>query len=132
MNIKISLIILSFFSMTVVKAQEKVKDTLFFKLDNYLYQFKFDSKQYIVKDNYDIKDGAIYFETFKIINTAKPKEILCFRKYAKTANLYMINNPKKLNDVKVTKLFDNYIIILVNKKNKQTTYTEVGPVFAIE
>lgn len=132
MNIKFALIILSFFFINTLNAQEKVKDTLFFKLDNYLYQFKFDSKQYIIKGNYDIKDGAVYFETFKIVTTAKPKEILCFKKYAKTANLYMINNPKKLNDVKVGKLFDNYVIILISKKNKQTTYTEVGPVFAIE
>ena len=132
MNIKFTLVILSFFLINALKAQEKVKDTLFFIFDNYLYQFKFDSKQYIIKDNYDIKDGAVYFETLKIVTTAKPKEILCFKKYAKTANLYMINNPKKLNDVKVGKLFDNYVIILINKKNKQTTYTEVAPVFAIE
>ncbi|WP_166922917.1 hypothetical protein [Flavobacterium poyangense] len=132
MKIHALVVILSIFSMNVLKAQEKIKDTLFFKLDNYLYQFKFDSKKYIIKDNYDIKDGAIYFDTFKIVNVAKPKEILCFRRYAKTANLYMINNPKKLNDVKVTKLFDDHIIILVSKKSKQTIYTEVGPVFAIE
>jgi len=132
MNIKFTLIIYFLFFINALKAQDKVKDTLFFKLDNYLYQLKFDSKQYIIKDNYNIKDGAIYFETFKIVTTAKPKEILCFRKYAKTANLYMINNPKQLNDVKVSKLFDNYIIILISKKNKQTTYTEVGPVFRIE
>lgn len=132
MKIHALVIIWSIFFMNVLKAQEKIKDTLFFKLDNYLYQFKFDSKKYIIKDNYDIKDGAIYFDTFKIVNAAKPKKILCFRRYAKTANLYMINNPKKLNDVKLTKLFDNHIIILVSKKGKQTIYTEVGPVFTIE
>ena len=83
MKMHILIFIFSFFSISVIKAQEKTKDTLYFRLDKYLYQFKFDSKQFIIKDNFDTSEGAIYFKEFKIVNCVKPKKIIGFKKFAK-------------------------------------------------
>nr|WP_315149697.1 hypothetical protein [uncultured Flavobacterium sp.] len=129
MKIHIYIIIISFFSVNLIKAQEKIRDTLYFRLDNYLYQSKFDSTKYIIKGNGDTSEGAIYFKEIKIINNAKPKNILCFKKFAKSSKLYMINNKKRLNDVKVMKLGDKHIVILINKNNE---YIQVGAEFAIQ
>lgn len=55
---------LSFSSITI--AQEKIKDSLFFKIDNkYLYQSQYDSEKYMIKDNDDVSTGAIYFKELK-------------------------------------------------------------------
>jgi predicted phosphodiesterase len=129
MKIHISIIIFSLISINALKAQEKIRDTLYFRLDNYLYQSKFDSKKYFIKGNGDTSEGAIYFTEIKIINNAKPKKILCFKKFAKSSKLYMINNKKKLNDVKVMNLGDKHIVILINKNNE---YIQVGAEFAIQ
>ena len=129
MKIHISIIIFSFISMNVLEAQEKIKDTIYFRLDSYLYQSKFDAKEFIIKDNSKTSEGAIYFKEFKIINNAKPKNILSFKKFAKSSKLYMINNKKKLNDVKVMKLVDKHIVVLINK-NKE--YVQISAEFAIE
>jgi hypothetical protein len=132
MRIHVIIIIILFFYMSNLKAQEKAKDTLFFKLDNYLYQSKSDYKDYIIKDNYDSSEGAIYFVQKKIINISKPKKILCFKKFARTSKLYNLKYNNKLNDVKVMNLTDSYIIVVVNKKNRKTEYIEVSPEFAIQ
>ncbi len=59
-------ILIALFSSVILKAQEQTKDTLFLKLDGkYIYESKYDLKQYIIKDNNDIKNGAIYFKEFK-------------------------------------------------------------------
>lgn len=112
----------------LIKAQEKIKDTLFFKLrDNYLYQADWDNKQFIIKDNYNPQEGAIYITQLKIITIPKPKKILCFKKYAMTSKLYMPKS-KKLNEFKVLDLFSNHTIILITKKNE---YVHVGAKFVI-
>ena len=118
--------------MNTLKAQEKSKDTIFFKLDNYLYQSKSDDKEYIIKDNYDSSEGAIYFVQKKIIKITKPKKILCFKKFAQTSNLYKLKYNSKLDDVKVMNLTDSYVIVVVNKKNKEVEYVQVSPEFAIQ
>ncbi|MWB95571.1 hypothetical protein GON26_14475 [Flavobacterium sp. GA093] len=105
-----------------ITAQTKSKDTLYFRLDSYLYQSKFDPKQYIIKDNYDIEDGAIHISELKIVNIPKPKKTLCFKKYAKSSKMYMQNN-KKLNEFDVMDLFANYTIVLINKKNEYVHVT---------
>lgn len=132
MKKNILIIILSLFSITAIKAQEQKKDTLFFKLDKYLYQSKLDSKKYIIKGNGDTSVGAIYFEEYKIINNIKPKETLCFKKYAQSSKLYTKVYKKKLNEYKIIDLFNDFTIIIVNKKNKKTKFVEVGPVLKIQ
>lgn len=114
----------------VIKSKAK-RDTLFFKLDNFLYQSKYDPKEYIIKDNYDSREGANYFKELKIINNAKPKNILSFKKYAKALDMYM-NNTKKIFLVDLSNLTMNYVVILVNKNYKKTEYVEVGASFVIE
>lgn len=115
-------------------SQEKAKDTLFFKLDGkYLLESKYNEpKQYIIKDNYDVREGAIYFKEYKIVKCNKPQEVICFKKFAESSKLYRVNNKKLLSELKIINLFDNYIVILVNKKEDKTEYVEVGPVFVIE
>ncbi|KFF18408.1 hypothetical protein [Flavobacterium hydatis] len=119
--------------MTILKAQEKIKDTLFLKLDGkYIYESKYDSKQYTIEDNNDIKNGAIYFKEFKIVNNIKPKKIVCFKKFAQSSKMYNENDKKKLSELKVMNLFDSHIVILVNKKNKKAEYVQIGPVYITE
>lgn len=129
----VGLILLSLFSI-FINAQEKAKDTLFFKLDGkYLLESKNNEpKQYIIKDNYDAREGAIYFKEYKIVKCNKPQEVICFKKFAESSKLYRANNKKLLSDLKIMNLFDNYIVILVNKKEDKTEYVEVEPVFVIE
>jgi hypothetical protein len=112
----------------LIQSQEKINDTLFFKLrDNYLYQADWDKKQFIIKNNYNPQEGAIYITQLKIITIPKPKKILCFKKYAMTSKLY-IPNSKKLNEFKVLDLFTNHTVILITKKNE---YVHVGAKFVI-
>ncbi|PXY45222.1 hypothetical protein [Flavobacterium hydrophilum] len=132
MKTHIIITIISILFINSLKAQEKTKDTLFFKLDKYLYQSESNPKKYIIKDNYDTSEGAIYFVQKKIINTSKPKKIICFKKFAHTSRLFKLKDNKKLNDVKVMNLTDSYIIVLVNKKNKKTEYIQVSAEFTIE
>ncbi|OUL64273.1 hypothetical protein [Flavobacterium sp. AJR] len=129
----ISLFILILFSISGLKAEERKKDTLFLKLDGkYVYESKYDPKEYIIKDNSDIKNGAIYFKEFKIINNIKPKKIVCFKEFAQSSKLYNENDKKRLSELKVMNLFDSYTVILVNKKNKKEEYIQVGPVYVTE
>ncbi|KIA98939.1 hypothetical protein OA93_06870 [Flavobacterium sp. KMS] len=126
-------ILIALFSSVILKAQEQTKDTLFFKLDGkYIYESKYDLKQYIIKDNNDIKYGAIYFKEFKIINNIKPKKIVCFKEFAQSSKLYNEYDKKRLSELKVMNLFDSYTVILVNKKNKKEECIQVGPVYVTE
>ena len=120
--------------MNTIKSQEKAKDTLFFKLDDkYLSESKDqESKLYIIKNNYDVREGAVYFKEYKIVKCTKPQKVLCFKKFAESSKLYRINNKKQLSELKIMNLFDNYIVVIVNKKDDVTKYVEVAPVFKIE
>lgn len=87
MKTHISLLILSFFSITVIKAQERKKDTLFFKLDNsYVYESKYAPKEYLLKDSNS--DEKFFFKGVKKVNNLKPKEILCLKKFIRSSKFY--------------------------------------------
>ncbi|WP_426485381.1 hypothetical protein [Flavobacterium sp. 2] len=134
MKIYTFIIVLFLLSVNTIKSQEKAKDTLFFKLDGkYLSKSKDkESKLYIIKNNYDVREGAVYFKEYKVVKCTKPQEVFCFKKFAESAKLYRINNKKQLSELKIMNLFDNYIVVIVNKKDEEKKYVEVEPVFKIE
>lgn len=133
MKIYILTIVLSFFSINIITAQEKTKDSLFLKLDGkYLLESKYDSNQYLIKDNDNASEGAIYLKEYKIIKSGKPKKVLCFKKFAESSKLYRVNNKKLLSELKMIELFNNYVVVLVDKKNGITNYIEVKPLYVIE
>ncbi|MEC5165234.1 hypothetical protein RCH18_000961 [Flavobacterium sp. PL11] len=127
---KVITVLLLFLLTTTIKAQETHKDSLFFKIDyNYIKQSQNNHAIYELLDNRDIRNGAVYFQFYKIVHIVSPKKIQCFKKFAKTAKLYSKNQKNKLNEYEIIKLFKNNIVILVNKKRE---YIEVSPVFEIE
>ncbi|WP_367755690.1 hypothetical protein [Flavobacterium sp. WC2430] len=126
----ISLILLTFFSIAVLKAQEKSKDTLFFKLDNkYVYESKFVSKEYLLKDRN--KDEVFFFKGNETLKNVKPKEILCLKKFIRSSQFYDKTKKQKLNNYKLIIFFRDYVVFLVIKTKNETKYIHVNPAVVI-
>lgn len=125
------LVILSFFSITFLNAQEKAKDTLFFKLDNkYIYQSKFNPKSYLLQDSSD--NETFLFQKIETINILKPKKINCLKKFVHQSQFYNKTNNIKLNAHGLWEYFNNYTIFLVENINKKTKYIKVEPNIQLE
>mgnify|MGYP003396865244 CR=1 FL=1 len=127
MKTHISLLILSFFSITVLKAQEKSKDTIFFKLDNrYVYESEVSPNHYFLKDHNN--DEAFFFKGIEIVNNVKPKEILSLKKFVRSSEFYDKNKKQKLNIYELINFFsDYYVVFLVKKSNNKTECIYVAP-----
>lgn len=104
----------------------KVKDTLFFKLDNnYVYQSKYEPKSYFLKDS---KGNEIfYFKEIELVKHLKTNEILSLKKTIRSSRFYDKTKVQKLNNYKLGIYFNNYVIFLVKKKNNVTEYIRVEP-----
>ncbi|KIA98940.1 hypothetical protein OA93_06875 [Flavobacterium sp. KMS] len=111
----------------------KIKDTLYFKLDNsYVYRPKDESKTFLLKDGHDTTNGGIYFETIRILNGLKPKEIFSLEKFVRSSKFYDDNKKVKLNDYELYGYFNNYVLVLVEEAFGGKKYVEVEPMYAIE
>ncbi|KUJ60868.1 hypothetical protein AR687_15800 [Flavobacteriaceae bacterium CRH] len=109
--------------------QNKIKDTLFFKLDNdYVYESKYAPKVYLINENIESSEVFSLRELEKI-NSLKSKKILSFRDYVKSSRFYNENRTTKLNKIYFMKYLEDYIIFLVNNKNE---YIKVEPSVIIE
>ena len=79
---KTSIFIIMLFFLNAVNAQEKSRDTLFFKLDNkYVYESNHESKSFLLKDSNDVNHGTFYFENIKKLNNIKSNKVLCLEKF---------------------------------------------------
>ncbi|MDX6183583.1 hypothetical protein SGQ44_14720 [Flavobacterium sp. Fl-77] len=109
--------------------QNKIKDTLFFKLDNdYVYESKYAPKVYLVNEN--IESSEVFsLRELEIIKSLKSKKILSLRDYVKSSRFYNENRTTKLNKIYFMKYLQDYVIFLVNNKNE---YIKVEPSVVIE
>jgi uncharacterized protein with von Willebrand factor type A (vWA) domain len=130
MKTHISLLLLTFFSVAILKAQEKPKDTIFFKLDNrYVYESKYVPKEYLLKDSNS--DEVFFFKGVEIVNNVNPKEILCLKKFIRSSKFYDKTKNQKLNNYKLIIFFRDYVVFLVKKNNNKTEYIYVKPAVVI-
>ncbi|CAM2907258.1 hypothetical protein SAMN05444143_105140 [Flavobacterium succinicans] len=121
----IFLVLLSFFFVSL-KAQEKEKDTLYFKYDNkYVYESKYAPKEYLLKDSNS--DEIFFFNEVEKVTDLNPKEILCLKKIIRTPKFYDENKKQKLNNYKLILFFRDYVVFLVKKTNNKTEYIRVNP-----
>ena len=111
----------------------KIKDTLFFKLDNnYIFKPSSKSASFLLKDSHDVTYGGFYFETVQTLNNLSPKEILSLEKYVRSSKSYDDNRKEKLNDYKLWEHFNNYVVVLVEEALGKKKYIEVASMYAIE
>lgn len=129
MKTHISLIILSFFSITVLKAQEKSKDTLFFNVDKYYtisptiipnlsnqtYSERLERKKQQM--NHTKTNGYIFFVGDGLLTKGlKPKKILSIKEYIENRKFYFDGKYNQIIDEWKLKdsLTDKYTIYFVN------------------
>jgi hypothetical protein len=111
----------------------KVKDTLFFKLDNkYIYQSKYEPKTYLLKESHDVTSGGFYFETIQTINNLERKEILSLEKFVRSSKSYNETKTEKIDDYKLWEYFNNYVVVLVEEVLGEKNYIQVKSGYAIE
>jgi len=129
----ILLVILSLFPR-LIKAQGKVKDTLFFSYDsNYITTFKKIPNHYYIEDGHDINIGSFYFtgiQQKKTFNT-KSKEIN-LKEYIRSSKFYDENRRLKLRDYGLADYLEGYVIFLVKTENGKKSYIQVKASFEIE
>ncbi|KUJ60869.1 hypothetical protein AR687_15805 [Flavobacteriaceae bacterium CRH] len=111
--------------------ENKIKDILFFKLDNeYVYKSKDlnnGSSIYLIKDS--SKNEVFYFQELETVNNLKPNEILSLQNYVTASRIYNKNDLHKLSEVYFMKFLRNYVVYLVNGKNQ---YIKVDPLTVME
>lgn len=127
------LIILSLFP-GLLKAQEKVKDTLIFNYDsNYITTFNKIPNHYYIEDGNSINIGSFYFTGIQQIKTfnTKSKEIN-LKEYIRTSKFYDENRRLKLDDYRLWEYLKDYVIVLVKIENDKKNYIQVKSSFEIE
>lgn len=127
------IILLSLFS-TLIKAQEKTKDTLFFAYDNkYIIAHMEIPNHFYIKDGSGYMDGTFHFVKGQILKNqnVRTKEI-CLKKFIRSSKFYDKNRKPKLNDYALWEYFKEYVIILVKNIDGKKKYTQVMPSFEIE
>ncbi|WP_166921501.1 hypothetical protein [Flavobacterium poyangense] len=111
----------------------KIKDTLFFKLDNQdFYESKYESKVLLLKSTFDSIYGAFFFNKVQKINDLKPNKIFSFNEFVRSSRLYDKNRQQKVNDNDLWEYLNNYVVFLVEENDKRINYIQVQPSFAIE
>ncbi|MEO8237434.1 MAG: hypothetical protein ABI576_04940 [Flavobacterium sp.] len=110
--------------------ENKVKDTLFFRLDN-----EFINRNDKIPNQFYLKDSsysAFYLEKIQSLNKLTAKRILSLDFFLKRLNFYNKGKTQELNDSNLWEYFNNYVIFLVEDNSKKTEYIQVRPSFAIE
>ncbi|MEO8237607.1 MAG: hypothetical protein ABI793_03395 [Flavobacterium sp.] len=112
--------------------QNKIKDTLYFTLDNE-YVYKPKNRPDGIADYYLIKDSSsdevFYFKELETVNFLKPKKILSLKEFVRSSRFYDKNQTHKLSEVYFMKFLMDYVIYLVDDKNK---FIKVAPLTVME
>ncbi|KUJ59143.1 hypothetical protein AR687_24585 [Flavobacteriaceae bacterium CRH] len=115
---------------TKLQAQQKTKDTLFFKLDNsYISETKHTANKFVLKDVNS--DEEFYFEGIEVLNDLKTNKVLCLKKIVRSPRFYNANKKQKLNNKELVNYFVSYTVFLVRKQKGKTEYIKVNPIVAI-
>jgi len=114
-----------------IQAQEKEKDTLFFKFDrSYIKESESESDLiFSLKDTDNTE--MFYFKRAEVVNSLKPKRILCLKETIRQPNFYNKSNVPKLNNNQLLKYFSSKITYLVKEKNGKKEFIRIEPVLAI-
>lgn len=109
------------------KAQEKIKDTLYFDLDNsYIYESEYVPNKFLLKDKNSNEE--IYFVATKVEYNLKPKSVLCLKKMIRVPKYYSEKKKEKLDNYKLLEFLTSSTIYLVRKKNGKFEYINVNPI----
>lgn len=115
---------------TKLQAQQKTKDTLFFKLDNsYISETKHTANKFILKDVNS--DEEFYFKGIEVLNDLKTNKILCLKEVIRSSRFYNETKKQKLNNDELVNYFASYTVFLVRKQKGKTEYVKVNPIVAI-
>lgn len=107
-----------------LQAQEKIKDTLFFKIDNsYLLETKNIPKTFFLKDGN--KSEEFCFSELAISHNLKPTKVLDLKYFIRNSKFYLNKGSRKLDNWKLVKYFSDYQIFLVREKENETDYIKV-------
>jgi hypothetical protein len=118
------LVILSLFP-GFVKAQEIVKDTLFFKIDNsYLFEDKNNPKTFLIKDANRIEE--IYFKENVVIKNLKPMKVLDLKYFIRNSKFYNRYGNNELSNHSLTNFLYEHEIFLVRESEKTTDFINVN------
>ncbi|MCL8008798.1 hypothetical protein M8845_15315 [Gelidibacter japonicus] len=124
---------LFFYSILNLSAQDRAKDTLYFKLDgNYLYESKYVENSFLLEDSNDVGKGTFFFEKIRTEHHKEPQKILCLKKYVRSSIYYNKDKKFKLNDYRLWEHLNNYTIYLVKKTDHGVEYIQVIANFEIE
>lgn len=106
----------------------KIKDTLFFKLDNdYVYESKITSGSYLIEDSKGSE--IIFFKKMKTIYGLKPKKILHLKEFVRHSKFFDENKFVKLDYFGLSQYLNNYEVFLI--KNNNNEYLHVNPAVVI-
>lgn len=115
---------------TKLQAQQKTKDTLFFKLDNsYISETKHTTNKFVLKDVNS--DEEFYFEGIEVLNDLKTNKVLCLKEVVRSPRFYNETKKQKLNNRELVNYFVSYTVFLVRKQKGKTEYIKVNPIVAI-
>mgnify|MGYP003582433606 CR=1 FL=1 len=118
---------LTFLFVINSKAQEKIKDTLYFDLDNsYIYESKSVPNKFLLKDKNS--DEEFYFVGTKVEYNLKPKNILCLKEVIRVPKYYSEKKKEKLDNYELLNFFSASTIYLVRKINDKFEFINVNPI----
>lgn len=107
--------------------QNKVKDTLFFKLDNeYVYQSENISEEYFIKDA--IGNERLFFKKIETLKTLRPKKLLNLKEFVQSSRFYNKDKQQKLRDNDLADFLSNYIVFFVNENKREFIHVNSGMV----
>lgn len=118
---------IAFLYILTSKAQEKIKDTLYFDLDNsYIYESEYVPNKFLLKDKNS--NEQIYFIATKVEYNLKPKSVLCLKKVIRVPQYYSKKKKEKLDNYKLLNFLTSSTVYLVRKKNDKFEYINVNPI----
>ena len=110
-----------------------IKDTLCFKLDNnYVAQSKHDKDIYYLEDSGKSGDVTFYFVKMNSTKNINYDKLLDVKNFIHSSRFYDDSKKYKLKDFDLMNYLNNYVIYLVDKKEEEIEFIEVGPGFEIE
>lgn len=128
---KILTIVLFLLFFISLNAQEKTKDTLYFKYDNkYINLYTEIPGHFYLDDSSGGSNGSFFFKKGEVKSDLSPKKILSLKKFIRSSDFY--DKKKKLNNEKIAVFFSNYIVFLVKNIDKKVEYIQVESGFEIE
>lgn len=97
-----------------MQAQEKGKDTLYFKYDNkYIKTYSEMPKHYYLDDIKTGGSGTFFLNGVQIVSNLKKRKLLCLKDFVHNPKFY--NKKQEMDDNKLADYFSQHIVYLVRK-----------------